>query len=148
MRIAMSWRRLLCRLGSLAISSSFSYELVLSQYTAPSPRSWARSSLRLSEALQKCARPCCNRWGGAGLTADLNICSFASVGMRFLSLIITPTCWPNFLVVSCMCLLNWFSLWSIKTSLLGVWDSLFHLGFLELHRYCGVIGHPPVMVMA
>ena len=90
--------------GSFAFTNSCWSLHCLSLNTARSPRSCTLSNLWVSEALQKCH----TKWQyvKCGRIAALKRCNLASVGIRFLSLIITPILWLAFLQTFLICKLT------------------------------------------
>ena len=87
----MSCNLRLYRVGKLACVSKFSYESDFLLNTIRRALFCSLSSLRLSDALQKCQAVLQYvRWGKI---AALNSCNLAWVGIRFLSLVSPPIHW-------------------------------------------------------
>ena len=91
-RIHMSCSLLLYHHGHFPFTNSCWSLHCLSLNTARSPRSCTLSILWVSEALQICHTKC-----KCGRIAALKRCNLASVGIRFLSFIITPVIWLAFI---------------------------------------------------
>ena len=103
-RIHMSCSLLLYNDGSFAFTNSCWWLDCLSLNTARSPRSCSLSNPQVSKALQKCH----TKWQyvKCGRIAAFKRCYLASVGMRFLNLIITAILWLAFLQTLLICKLK------------------------------------------